>query len=72
LDVSGLFIPTIDKASKGLEKTSNPFPMTINELKCASCKDIIIKQDKMVIKEAPSENWKDVIELWKCHDEDFD
>lgn len=26
----------------------------------------------MRVKQAPSENWKEVVELWQCHDEDFD
>lgn len=46
-------------------------PELFEKLSCINCKTDIITQ-KIKVKGAPSENWKEVIELWQCHNESFD
>ena len=46
-------------------------PPTINSLVCGSCKALLLEKD-LNIRGAPSDNWKDVVQLWQCHTEKFD
>eukprot|EP00347_Sterkiella_histriomuscorum_P008209 403345960 len=53
-------------------------PKEVNSLTCSNCDTQFVNQNQMTenqrikIKAAPSENWKEVVELWQCHDEDFE
>lgn len=40
-------------------------------LSCLKCSNVICSSP-LKIKGAPSENWREVIELWQCHNENFD
>ncbi|CDW88039.1 UNKNOWN [Stylonychia lemnae] len=45
-------------------------PAKLDGLVCKTCEYRIVNEE-IKVKSAPSENWKEVVELWQCHDEDF-
>jgi hypothetical protein len=48
-------------------------PNNLESLTCRQCQTNLLKEgSKLKIKGAPSENWREVIELWQCHNESFE
>lgn len=41
-------------------------------LSCRKCSGLLVKGPILKIKGAPTENWREVIELWQCHNENYD
>ena len=47
-------------------------PQSLSCLTCNLCDSNLLKEGPLKIKGAPSENWREVVELWQCHNESFD
>jgi hypothetical protein len=47
-------------------------PQSLSALTCKQCDTNLLDGTPLKIKGAPSENWREVIELWQCHNESFD
>lgn len=47
-------------------------PQSLSTLTCKQCETNFLTSGPLKIKGAPSENWREVIELWQCHNESFD
>jgi hypothetical protein len=44
-------------------------PKHIKELKCRSCSHVL--GTNLAIKQSPSQNLGDILDLWQCHEEDY-